>query len=95
MGIDAANVYITTNAFSLQGPQFNGAQIYAIPKSDLVAAGPAATPAHFVHFDNLNVGGAVAASVQPALTTGSAPTEYSSARWIRTAPSISGLACGR
>ena len=76
LGIDASNVYVTTNEFSLQGPQFNGAQIYAIPKSDLVMAGPSATPAHFVHFDNLNVGGAIAASVQPALTTGSAPAEY-------------------
>lgn len=39
-------------------------------------AGATATPAHFVHFDNLSVGGAVAASVQPALTTGAAPAEY-------------------
>ena len=81
LGIDAANVYITTNEFSLLGPEFNGAQIYAIPRSDLVPGpagptGPTATPAHVVHFDNLNVGGAVAASVQPALTTGSAPAEY-------------------
>ncbi|MEO8968892.1 MAG: hypothetical protein ABI355_14755 [Solirubrobacteraceae bacterium] len=76
LGIDASNVYVTTNEFSLQGPQFNGAQIYAIPQNDLVMAGPTATPAHFVHFDNLNVGGAVAASVQPALTTKSAPAEY-------------------
>lgn len=76
LGIDASNVYVTTNEFSLQGPQFNGAQIYAIPKSDLVMAGPTAVPAHFVHFDNLNIGGAVAASVQPALSTGAAPAEY-------------------
>jgi hypothetical protein len=76
LGIDAYNVYITTNEFSILGPQFNGAQIYAIPKSDLVMAGPTATPAHFVHYGNLNIGGAPAASVQPALTTGSAPAEY-------------------
>ena len=76
LGIDASNVYITTNEFSILGPQFNGAQIYAIPKSDLVMAGPTATPAHFVHFDKLSIGGAPAASVQPALTTGAAPAEY-------------------
>jgi hypothetical protein len=76
LGIDASNVYITTNEFSILGPQFNGAQIYAIPKSDLVMAGPTAIPAHFVHLDNLSIGGALAASVQPALTTGAAPAEY-------------------
>ncbi len=76
LGIDAFNVYITTNEFSILGPEFNGAQIYAIPRSDLTTAGPPSEPAHFVHFDKLNIGGAPAASVQPALTTGSAPAEY-------------------
>jgi hypothetical protein len=76
LGIDPLNVYITTNEFSLLGPQFNGAQVYAIAKSQLVAAGPTATPAHFVHFDKLSIGGAVAASIQPALTTGNTPAEY-------------------
>jgi hypothetical protein len=76
LGIDPFNVYITTNEFSLLGPEFNGAQVYAIAKSELVPAGPSATPAHFVHFDNLSIGGAVAASVQPALTTGNPPAEY-------------------
>ncbi len=76
LGIDASNVYVTTNEFALQGSGFNGAQIYAIPKSDLVMAGPSAVPAHFVHFDNLSIGGTTAASVQPALTTGPAAAEY-------------------
>ena len=77
LGIDASNVYITTNEFSLLGPQYNGAQIYAIAKSDLTDQPvPTATPAHIVHFDELNIGGAVASSVQPALTTGNAPAEY-------------------
>ena len=70
------NVYITTNEFSILGPEFNGAQIYAVPRSDLTTAGPPSAPAHFVHFDKLSIGGAPAASVQPALTTGSAPAEY-------------------
>lgn len=76
LGIDAFNVYVTTNEFSLQGPQFNGAQIYAVAKKDLVPAGPTAIPAHFVHFDKLSIGGATAASVQPALTNGSPAAEY-------------------
>jgi hypothetical protein len=76
LGIDPFNVYVTTNEFSLQGPQFNGAQIYAVAKKELVPAGPTATPAHFVHFDKLSIGGAVAASVQPALTNGNPVAEY-------------------
>ncbi len=58
-------------------------------------AGPTATPAHFVHFDNLSIGGAVAASVQPALTTGAPPAEYFLSSLIPTAPLTSGSACGR
>jgi hypothetical protein len=76
LGIDPFNVYITTNEFSLQGPQFNGAQIYAVDKKELVPAGPTATPTHFVHFDKLSIGGAVAASIQPALTSGNPAAEY-------------------
>ena len=77
LGIDSTNVYITTNEFSILGPEANGAQIYAIAKSDLTDQPvPTATPAHFVHFDKLNIGGTVAFSVQPALTTGNAPAEY-------------------
>jgi hypothetical protein len=73
LGIDTNNLYVTTNEFSIVGPQFNGAQVYAFAKKDLVAL--VAKP-HFVHFDNLSVGGAVAASVQPALTTGTPGAEY-------------------
>jgi hypothetical protein len=72
LGIDQHNLYISTNEFSIFGPEFNGAQIYAIAKSELVAA----APAHFVQFDNLTIGGTVAASVQPALTYQSAAAEY-------------------
>jgi hypothetical protein len=76
LGIDGSNVYVSTNEFSILGPQSNGAQIYAIAKSDLTQAGPTATPAHFVHFDKLSIGGALATSVQPALTTATAPAEF-------------------
>jgi hypothetical protein len=36
LGADAHGIYITTNEFSILGPEFNGAQIYAISKSALV-----------------------------------------------------------
>lgn len=73
LGIDQDNLYISTNEFSLAGSEFNGAQIYALAKSDLVAAKPRA---HMVHFGHLRIGGATAASVQPALSTGRPPAEY-------------------
>lgn len=73
LGIDAFNLYITTNEFSITGPAFNGAQIYAVSKPDLVSL---SNTVHFVHFDNLNIGGASAASVQPALTNGTSQAEF-------------------
>ena len=73
LGIDGSNMYVTTNEFSILGPEFNGAQIYAISKNDLIAN---PTNVHFVHYTNLFIGGAQAASVQPALTFGSAGAEY-------------------
>ena len=65
LGIDQYNIYISTNEFSISGPQFNGAQIYAISKSQLVAL---SQKVNVVHFGNLNIGGSIAASVQPAFT---------------------------
>ena len=72
LGLDGQNLYISTNEFSILGLQFNGAQIYAIAKSELISA----RPAHFVHFANLNVGGSVATSVQPAISSSVTPAEY-------------------
>jgi hypothetical protein len=73
LGIDGENLYVTTNEFSLKGPQFNGAQIYALAKKDLVSL---SSTVHFAHFDKLSIGGSVAATVQPALTTGSPSGEF-------------------
>ena len=75
LGIDAYNLYVTTNEFSINGPPFafNGAQIYAISKKDLVSLSSAP---HFVHFGHLSIGKTIAASVQPALTTGTPSAEY-------------------
>jgi hypothetical protein len=72
LGIDQDNLYVTTNEFSILGPQFNGAQVYAFSKKDLVAG----TPAHFAHFGHLQIGGTLAASVQPAITTGTPNAEF-------------------
>jgi hypothetical protein len=73
LGIDSHNIYVTTNEFSILGPQFYGAQIYAIAKKDLVSLSPTL---HFAHFGNLSIGGAEAASVQPALSTGTPSAEF-------------------
>jgi hypothetical protein len=73
LGIDSENLYMTTNEFSLRTQAFKGAQVYAFAKKDLVSLSPAV---HFVHFDKLSIGGALAASVQPALTSTSAAAEY-------------------
>jgi hypothetical protein len=73
LGIDQENIYVSTNEFSILGPQFNGAQIYAISKPELVAL---ARSVHFVHFSDLRIGGAIAASVQPAISFGTPDAEY-------------------
>jgi hypothetical protein len=72
LGIDQDNLYVTTNEFSILGPQFNGAQIYAFSKKDLVAG----KPVHFAHFKNLTMAGSLAASVQPATSTGAPNAEF-------------------
>ncbi len=73
LGIDAHNLYVTTNEFSILGPQFNGAQLYAIAKKDLVALKPKPQLARFA---NLKIAGAPASSVQPALSSGAGTAEY-------------------
>ena len=45
IGIDQTNLYVTADEFSILGPQFNGAEMWVIDKSDLVAG--VASP-HFV-----------------------------------------------
>ncbi len=73
LGIDQHNLYVGTDEFSILGRRFNGAQVYAVAKKDLVGGAPSA---HFVHFANLKIDNARAFGVQPALTTGSSPAEY-------------------
>jgi hypothetical protein len=73
LGIDQYNVYISTDEFSILGPQFNGPQIYAVSKSDLVKSSKVV---HFVHFGNLSIGGTIPVSVQPAITYSASNAEY-------------------
>ena len=72
LGIDQYNLYVTTNEFSILGPQFNGDQVYAFSKKDLVAG----VPTHFAHFSHLSIGGSLAGSVQPAISTGTPSAEF-------------------
>ena len=73
IGIDQTNLYVTADEFSILGPQFNGAEMWAIDKSDLVAG--AASP-HFVQFANLTIDGQLTLAPQPALSTGRPNAEY-------------------
>jgi hypothetical protein len=73
IGIDSQNVYVTSDEFSISGPQYNGPQIFAFSKADLVALKPMV---HYVEFSNLSIGGAQPVAPQPALTTGNPGAEY-------------------
>ena len=73
LGVDAHGVFLSTNEFSLSSSGANGAQVYALDKTALVAL---ASSIHFVHFFNLTSAGVQSTSVEPALTTSSSPAEY-------------------
>jgi hypothetical protein len=62
LGADAFGVYLTTNEVSFFSNAYNGAQIYALSKADLVAG----TPFTVVHIGNLPLAEGIAYSVQPA-----------------------------
>src|SRR6478752_3039234 len=73
LGIDGQNIYISTNEFSINGPQSNGAQLYVIDKRQLVDGDASPT---FVHIGPLWIDHHKAASVQPAITDGPSRAEY-------------------
>ncbi len=73
IGIDQTNFYVTADEFSILGPQFNGAEMWVIDKSDLVNGAPSARFAHFAHLTN-NTTSTVAP--QPALSQGNPNAEY-------------------
>ena len=72
-GIDQFNVYVSTNEFSILGTQYNGAQIYALDKTNMLA-GTAATVDHFSAPDP--VSGIQSSSLQPATSIGAPDAEY-------------------
>ncbi len=72
-GIDQFNVYVSTNEFSILGPNFNGAQVYALDKTNMIAGAPI-TPAHFSAPDPASA--VQAASLQPATSIGAPNAEY-------------------
>jgi len=73
LGIDQTNLYVTADEFSILGPQFNGAEVWAIDKAGLVAG--VASP-HFVQFAHLAIDGQLTVAPQPALSTGKPGAEY-------------------
>ena len=73
LGIDGQNVYVTSDQFSINGPAFNGGQIYAFSKKDLVNLKPSV---HYVEYGNLHAGGSISLAPQPAFTTGTPGAEY-------------------
>ncbi len=70
IGIDQTNLYVTADEFSILGPQFNGAEMWAIDKSDLVNG---VQSPHVLNFPNLTID---TAAPQPALSTGTPGAEY-------------------
>ncbi len=73
LGVDQYNVYVSTNEFTSDESAFNGAQLYALSKSQLVAGD---SNVNMVNFENLQSAGAPAYHVQPANTYGSADAEF-------------------
>jgi hypothetical protein len=73
LGIDQTNLYVTADEFSILGPEFNGAELWAIDKSDLVAGNP--NP-HFVQFAGLTIDGQQTLAPQPALSAGKPKAEF-------------------
>jgi hypothetical protein len=73
LGIDAYNLYLSTDEFSINGPQFNGAHLYAVAKRDLVRLKP---EIHFAHFANPTIDGNPLFAIEPAITTGPSDAEY-------------------
>ncbi len=69
IGADATGFYITTNEFSLFGPGFYGAQIYAMSKRALASGGPVSALL-FNTADYLDANGAPGFTVWPAQSSG-------------------------
>lgn len=73
IGIDQNNLYVTDDEFSITGPQFLGAEVWAFSKADLVAG---AATLHFVRFPHLKIAGQLTLAPPPALSIGTPNAEY-------------------
>jgi hypothetical protein len=73
IGIDQTNFYISADEFSILGPQFDGAELWAINKKQLIDG--VAQP-QFQHWAHLQIAGNLTLAPQPALTTGTPNAEY-------------------
>jgi hypothetical protein len=69
LGADKYGIYITTNEFSILGPEFNGAQLYAISKSALFSG---TLKYQAFHGAPIHLAEGTAYSVQPATSPTSA-----------------------
>jgi len=73
IGIDQHNLYITADEFSIQGPQFDGAELWVIDKAGLIATHPTVKFAHFAH---LRIAGHSTLAPQPALSLSKPHAEF-------------------
>jgi hypothetical protein len=76
IGIDAYNIYFSTDEFPIDpnATNYNGPQLYALAKSDLVRL---RQTVHMVHFGNLTMQGTNQfVAIEPAITTGPSDAEY-------------------
>jgi hypothetical protein len=86
LGFDATGLYITTNEFSVNGPEFNGAQVYATSKWKLAAAADnLGSPGVVVSFDGLPLAEGQAYSVQPADSVGGYATANNGTEYFLSA----------
>src|SRR3984893_10345328 len=75
LGIDAFNLYLSTDEFTINGTNLNpnGAHLYAVAKRDLVGL---KDEIHFAHFAIPTIEGNQLFAIEPAITTGPADAEY-------------------
>ena len=74
LGLDKYNIYVSNNEFPIAvSPFFNGAEVFAISKSQLAAG----LLANFAEFSNISNQGILIETLQPAITyDANAPAEY-------------------
>jgi hypothetical protein len=73
LGVDGRNLYVSTQEFTSNLQAFNGAQLYILPKSELVAGD---ATIDLATFENLEAGGSLAFRVQFANTQEPSPAEF-------------------